>query len=227
MKARWQNLRQRFLALKQRERRLVAAAVIALVGMGGYSLIVEPALIKSRVLEKKLQQQRQELVTIETQLAELSSGVKDPDTRIRASLDDTRRRIEILDTQLGRFESILVPADQIPGLLQSLLAHHQGLELVSLRTLPSTSMTDAAPSGDGASKPAPGRTPGVGGLYRHGIEIKVAGRYQDLQSYLLELESSPRKLLWERMSLATVAYPRSELTLRLYTLSFDDIWLKV
>lgn len=227
MKAQWQKLRHRFFALKQREQRLVAVAVIAVAGMGGYSLIVEPALIKSRVLEKQMQQQRQELATIETQLVELSSGAKDPDARLRASLSDTRKRIDALDAQLGRFESVLVPAGQVPGLLQSLLMHHRGLELVSLRTLPATAMNDAAPAGEVAPKPTSSRSPSVGGLYRHGLEIKVAGRYQDLQSYLVELESSPRKLLWERMSLVTVAYPRSELTLRLYTLSFDDVWLKV
>ncbi|MDO9244269.1 MAG: hypothetical protein Q7U32_10740, partial [Rhodocyclaceae bacterium] len=66
-----------------------------------------------------------------------------------------------------------------------------------------------------------------GNIYKHGIEIKLAGNYQDLLAYVNELEASPQKLLWGNLRLAVKKHPVSELTLIVYTLSLDSIWLVV
>lgn len=42
-----------------------------------------------------------------------------------------------------------------------------------------------------------------------------------------ELEASPQKLLWGNLRLAVKKHPVSELTLIVYTLSLDSIWLVV
>ncbi len=66
-----------------------------------------------------------------------------------------------------------------------------------------------------------------GNIYKHGIEIKLAGGYGDLLAYVADLEASPQKLLWGGMRLTVKQFPVSELTLTVYTLSLDSIWLVV
>jgi MSHA biogenesis protein MshJ len=66
-----------------------------------------------------------------------------------------------------------------------------------------------------------------GNIHKHGIEIRMAGNYLDLLAYVADLESLPQKLLWGNMALTVTAYPRSELTLTVYTLSLDPTWLVV
>ena len=64
-------------------------------------------------------------------------------------------------------------------------------------------------------------------IYRHGLEVRLAGSYADLLDYVAELERTPQRLLWGGMMLSVTTYPRSELTLTVYTLSRDRDWLAV
>ncbi|CAB1367606.1 type II secretion system protein M [Denitratisoma oestradiolicum] len=223
MKARWNALAARFAALGLRERRMTAGAVVLVTGLGGYMLGLEPSLLKMSALEKQLIRQRGELAVLEPQVAEMKARLRDPDAANRAALAEAHSKLAALDVRLREYDSILVPPDQVPRLLQALLARHRGLELVSLRTLAPAPLI-APPAGETVS--ASKGEVATGNLFRHGIELRMAGPYPDLQRYLSELEGSPQKLLWEHMSLVA-AYPRSELTLRLYTLSLDSTWLVV
>jgi MSHA biogenesis protein MshJ len=72
-------------------------------------------------------------------------------------------------------------------------------------------------------KPAPP----PGGIYRHAIEITLAGSYADLMRYAEELQHVSPRPLWSAIQLKVVEYPRSELTFTLYTLSLDLPWLAV
>lgn len=242
MKARWQEISGKFAALSPREKWMVVGAVFVVVGFGGYALGVEPALIKHRALEKQLTQQRSDLTTATAQLTALRTRYQDPDGVNRAALDETLGKLAQLDQQLHQYDSALVPPDRVPQLLNTLLVRHRGLQLVSLRTLDPAPLlapeTNAAgkttvkgeektSSPVSVSSSLADREKGTNNLFKHGIEIKVAGSYSDLLAYLTELEGTTQKLLWDQMKLSVVAYPRSELTLRLYTLSLESIWLVV
>jgi MSHA biogenesis protein MshJ len=65
------------------------------------------------------------------------------------------------------------------------------------------------------------------GISQHGIEIRLAGSYNDLLNYLAELERMPQRVMWNSVSLKVEKYPRNVLVLRVYTLSLDRSWLIV
>jgi MSHA biogenesis protein MshJ len=106
-----------------------------------------------------------------------------------------------------------------------------GLRLLGLKTVPVAPLLerkDAA--GEMAAAPAkPQRTdPNLqAGLFRHGVEIRLQGSYQELTAYLQRLEQSNLKLLWSGVVLSADRHPRLELTLTVYTLSLDRAWLIV
>lgn len=64
-------------------------------------------------------------------------------------------------------------------------------------------------------------------IYRHGIEITVQGPYLGLLAYLAALDAMPVKLYWGKAELVVTAYPLSRLTFTVYTLSLDQIWIKL
>jgi MSHA biogenesis protein MshJ len=64
-------------------------------------------------------------------------------------------------------------------------------------------------------------------IWRHGLEVRVAGSYADLLAYVVELERAPQRLLWGGMALKVTVWPTSELTLTVYTLSRERDWLAV
>lgn len=227
MKARWQALSAKFDALQKREKLLTAGAAIVAVGMGGYTFWVEPAQLRVAALTKQIVQQRTEMQGLQAQVAGLKSQLRDPDAPNKVALAEVKGQIATTEQALHRYDNMLVPAERMPQLLQSLFVRHRGLELVSLQTLAPLPLL-AQPAVKPEAKTAPAAPAVKGGnIHKHGIEIKMAGSYLDLLAYVADLERLPQKLLWERMALVVTAYPRSELTLTVYTLSLDSTWMTV
>lgn len=230
LKARWQDWSRRFAALQPREKTLVAVAVAAVIVLGGFTLWVDPALQQSARLKKALEQQQNELSLLQTQIVALASKDGDPDAANRAALVEVRKQLTATDAEIHAFDGILVAPRRMPLLLQTLLAKHRGLALVSLTTLapqpliePKSTKTEKDNTRGAAEKPALAG----GNLYKHGLEIKLAGGYAELAAYVAELQASPQKMLWGKMSLEVKQYPVSELTLTIYTLSPEATWLVV
>ena len=229
MKAHWKALSDRFAALNQREKYLVSGAVIALIVLGGYNLVIDPALARKAVAAKQVAQYQMDMTNVGAQVAALQAQLKNPDAATHAALAETRDRLANLDQQLRGFDQQLVAPEKMTLVLQELLSSHRGLELVSLRTLAPSSILPPAADASAAKpgEPAKPEAADSGNIYKHGIEIKVAGSYQDLVAYVNEVEHSSQHLLLGRMKLSVTKYPRVELTLTVYSLSLDRTWLVV
>jgi MSHA biogenesis protein MshJ len=224
IQAQWHGWSNRFAALQRREKQMVIGAVLFAILFGGYTFWIEPARIQSARLKKTLEQQRAEQTQLQTQLVAMRQGA-DPDAGNRALLAQLQQELVATERDIQGFDRVLVPPSQAPALLQSLLARHRGLSLVSLTTLPPQPLV-ASPAAEGSQVSDAPALPG-GNIYKHGIEIKLAGGYHDLLAYVGELEGGKQKLLWGVMKLAVQKYPVSELTLTVYTLSLDSTWLSV
>ncbi len=229
MKEQWKALSVRFATLKAREKYLVCAAVLAVILFGGYGVWIEPAQTRKAVAEKQIAQYKADIADLGAQVAALQAQLKDPDAASRAAIAESQQRLADIDRQLNSFGKEIVPPEKMALLLQTLLSHHRGLELVSLRTLVPLPLIPAPADKAGAKPGEPGKATatGPGNIYKHGIEIKVAGDYQDLMNYLGDMESSSQRLLLGRMNLVVTKYPRVELTLTVYSLSLDRTWLVI
>lgn len=242
MVAYWKQLLARFDALSQRERALVAAAVVGAVVLIGNSFFIDLPLARTRILSTQMQAEKGELQALQKQLAGLQREIRDPDEDNRQRLSGLRQQMQVLRSQLGQHEKLLVAPQDIPGLLERLLARHATLRLVALRTLPTqpanapevalveeVKAATAAPSADAKApevKPAPvARRDGLE-VWKHGVEIRLQGSYGDLAAYLAELERLPQKLVWGEVRLKA-DYPKSELHLKIYTYSLDQAWLRL
>jgi MSHA biogenesis protein MshJ len=229
------NIAARFGKLQMKERRLIMIAGIGGVLMLGYAFAIDPAQQKAAVQKNQLAQQRAELATLQTQLASLRQQAANPDAQLNKEVEETLKQIGGIEGELREFDHLLVSPAQMPRLLQSLLAKNRGLELVSLKTLPASPLLAppeaAKPTPSMQAQPAPVAgakpLPPPGGIYRHAIEITIAGGYADLLRYAEELQHISPRPLWSGMKLKVVEYPRSELTFTLYTLSLDLPWLAV
>ncbi|MBA3033060.1 MAG: hypothetical protein KKF85_07650 [Gammaproteobacteria bacterium] len=235
LKALWQGWSSRFAAMQPREKYMVVGALAIAIVFGGFSFWIEPGQQQAARLKKALVQQQSEQEQLNVQLAGLKSQNNDPDVANRLQLQLLRDQLTTTERDLKAFDRTLVAPSQASALLKTLLTRHRGLTLVSLNTLPPQPLIDppAAKAAREGEKPATDTTgttaepmPG-GNIYKHGIEIKLAGNYHDLLAYVSELESGPQKLLWGNLRLTVKKHPVSELTLIVYTLSLDSTWLIV
>src|SRR6266545_542577 len=124
------------------------------------------------------------------------------------------------DRELAGRQSALVPPERMAKMLSEIVKRNPDIELVSLRSLPATGLTQSLTA-------ILGSAPGGVGMYRHGIEIAVSGSYLKMLNYVDQLERLPAKIMWGNMELQAGAYPVVTLKITLYTLSPEKTWLLI
>jgi MSHA biogenesis protein MshJ len=242
MKAQWQTWSEKFSAISRREQLIVAAASVFGIAFLGFNFGVDPLLLKARLASKTIARVQAEITPMQAQTAVISSQNIDPDAANRARLEQVRKDLAKVSDRLATFESGMVPPQRMQSFLESLLAKNQRLELLALKTLPAVPVgtaterkvdTTLAQAAEVAKNPATAlAAPAVSvapaaGIYQHGIELKIAGSYNDLLSYLAELERMPQRVMWNSVKFEVKQHPRNEMTLVVYTLSLDQNWLVV
>lgn len=225
------RLLARYDALQQRERWLIAIGLLGGIILLAYSLFIDPAIQQARLAERTSAEQRLQINGLNAQIAALQSPDLNPDVAARAELDALKKQLDALATRLQAMERALVPPQQMSALLEDMIGNRSGLRLLGLKTLPVSPLLERKSSSDDKAK-ADSRPGAVAdqastGLFKHGLEVRLEGSYQDLTAYLQRLEQSPMKVLWSSAVLSADKHPKLVLTLTVYTLSLDRAWLIV
>lgn len=250
LKTRWQRLQARYQGLARRERGLVALATLLTPALLANTLWLEPHLQRTRALEGAISKQKLTIDETLGQLQSLQGQLRvDPDAPVRAQQQALQDELRRLDRELLQAGRALVRPQEMNALLEQLLFSQNGLRLLSLNTLPPAPLLTHSAA---ARKPeavvdkaadkvlekvvdkAVDKAVGQVGdkvaaerfnLYRHGVEIRIEGRFVDLLAYLERLEASPQKLLWGGLSYRVLDYPKAEMRLTVYTLGAEQTWL--
>lgn len=226
MKAQWENWMAKFDALQKRERAMIALGVAALIWALFDTMMMTPVLNKQKLYRSEIAARQSETSQFQQQTQQMIEGAKiDPDAGNKQRLAELQARLAEKDAELGAMQQALISPDRMPRVLESLLQRDRAVQLVSLTTLPVSGLMEAL-----ADSPPPAKTaaPVVDfGIYKHGFEVKLEGGYLDLMRYVTALEHSSWHMLWGGMNLDATTYPRSTLTLTLYTLSLDNAWLSL
>jgi len=206
---------ERVDAMTLRERLLIFMAVLVVLVAALNVALIDPLLTRQAALVKRLDEQQARISSLQAQMAaqrKARSEAGNAAARKAAQLAELRAKLDALSQDLERRKSGLVPPERMNAVVAEIVRRNQGVQLVSLKSLPTTEIT----SGGSGS-----------GLYRHGTEITVSGGYQDLVSYLNDLERMPAKVSWGRLDLDASSYPRLTLTLVLNTLGTGKPWMQI
>ncbi len=218
MKKTFEQWAERLDGRSLRERLLVFAAAALGVFLVIDTLALEPLTAKRKALLQTLSDHQVRMDGTRVQLQALvGQQARDPDAELRARLAALKQASAEYDARLARLEQGLVGAAHMADVLRDLLARNRNVRLVALKSLSPEAIT-------AEGKPADA---GKALLYRHGVEITVEGSYADLLAYVNAIDGLPWRLYWGGARLAVEEYPRSRLTLTLYTLSVDKSWLAV
>ena len=223
----WAALNAKIEALALRERVLIFCAMafllITLVNM----VFLEPLLAEQKKLSTQVVQQQEKMKEIQAQITTLLQARKsNEDSPQRVRLTQLKNQIMEGDTYLQSRRDRLVPPEKMAGLLEQVLTRNGQLQLVSLRSLPVSPLIENANTGADASA---AQSTGVSEsqVFKHGVQITVRGSYLDLLQYLTSLEQLPVQMFWGMAKMNVEQHPVAELTLTLYTLSLDKIWLQI
>ncbi len=220
----WEKLAAKIDALSLRERLLVFAALAFILISLVHVLLIDSLLEEQKKLANQVTQQQEKVKEIHGRLdALLQARKSDADSPLRQRLSQIRQQITEGNAYLQNRRSQLVAPEQMADLLQQVLQKNSKLQLLSLQTLPATSLAEkAAKPEDAGAATDPGKQ-----IYRHGVQLTVRGNYLDLLHYLAELEQLPSAMYWGMARMNVVQHPNAELTLTIYTLSIGKTWLQV
>lgn len=232
-KPRWSRWANRIDAMSLRERAMIFAMTVGIVLVILNSLLLTPLAARDRVRLQQIHQDEQKIAAMQVQIRGLVSSYNtDPDMQLRARLALLRDQSARSGKTLADIQGSLVPPQRMSALLEDILRRNRSLRLVALKTLPVTSLVEAEVAPAAKNTLEPSKVAGAArpltatnAVYRHGVELTVAGSYAELVHYLTELEALPWHMFWGKADMTVEAYPKTNLTLRLYTLSLDPAWL--
>ncbi|ESE41510.1 MSHA biogenesis protein [Shewanella decolorationis] len=214
MKAQFEQLAQKFDALSQRERGLIALAVLVMVAMSAYMPIEslwkqqQSTAQQLNAIEQENQVSVQQLELYQQRLA------MDPNQDYRQRLTLLQQQNQQIDAQLGEQMVDMVPADYMPELLGNLLGQVQGIKLLKF-----TSVTPVPLLAVGEEKKL--------NLYSHGIRMSLEGDYFSVLRFVEAVEAMPDKLYWKRLDYKVADYPKGKIDIELYTLSINKDFISV
>lgn len=214
MKARFEQLAQKFDSLSQRERGLIALAVLVLVAMSAYMPIESlwkqqhSTALQVKALEQENKISMQQIDLYQQRLA------MDPNQDYRQRLNLLQQQNQEIDAQLNEQMVDMVPADYMPELLGNLLGQVQGIKLLKF-----TSVTPVPLLAVGEEKKL--------NLYSHGIRMSLEGDYFSVLRFVEAVEAMPDKLYWKRLDYKVADYPKGKIDIELYTLSINKDFISV
>ena len=202
-----------------RERVLIFLAVAVVVVAIADSALFDPISRRQKVNSQRIHQQEDEIRTMQGQVQAYAQARTGDDANAkRQRLEKRKLELAALDRELAARRSELVPPERMAKMLYEIVKRNPDVELVSLRSLPATGLTQSLIAILGSGGLA---------LYRHGIEITVSGSYLKMLTYVNQLERLPAKIMWGNMDLQAAAYPVVTLKITLYTLSPEKTWLLI
>jgi MSHA biogenesis protein MshJ len=188
-------------------------------------------------LSAAVMQRQAELKSIEAQITGIAtSRAADPDRALRERLSEVRKQLGETAAQIAAEERRFTAPEQMKTVIEEMLARNRAVQLVSMKTLASTTLAEARAEAGKAEAPKPAAKPaaepgrqqqGERLVYRHGVEVTVAGGYLDLLHYLRDLEHLRTQLYWSSLEIDATRYPRHTMKIVVYTLSLDPAWLNV
>lgn len=223
MKEQWHKWLEKIDALALRERALIFLMLSVVMLTPVKMLLLDPLRVKHASLTKQLADKQKQIASLQSQVQGLAiSSQIDPDMENRKRLEKLKQRLAEMEAPLETVQQTLVSPDRKVLLLEGLLLQYPHLKMVSLQTLPATSALESKTAGGGKVSGA-----GASLVYRHGVQLVLEGGYHDLLQYLAGVEKLPLRVVWSAADLKVDKYPQITLTLTLYTLSLEKVWLSV
>lgn len=208
-------------AMALRERAMFFGAVALVLMTLLQVFLLNPVLSRRNQLSAQIAQQEDETKAIQAQIQTLvRPTVKDQNALNRDKLNSLREQIAQLDRQFEQQQKQFVSPEKMVAVLENMIVKNRKLQLMSLRNLPGTGLSEPAAGGRA-------RAAGAREVYRHTVELSVGGSYFDLLDYLAALERMPQRVFWDGFELRVEIYPQSVLKLTIYTLSPEKSWLIV
>ena len=207
----------KFDALSIRERALFGITLLVVVGFSWWHFFATPMIVQAKAFEGENRRINTEVnatrQSVDLIQARLKAGVhkekEDQLARLKQELLKADKQLQLKTTEL------IDPEDMFQ-LMTQLIYKDSKLKLMSLKrreVKPAIEVKEGQKSEDG--------------IYRHVLEVKFSGEFEDILTYMTTLESLDWKLIWDEIEMISDEYPVINVKIVISTLSTRKEWVGV
>lgn len=213
----WQQLSERFKALKEREKYTAFIGALLLCLWLFMLQLLVPAFEE---LSKVNQQINSATVTLQQQNNMLSTlrqdAGKDVDAIYKQEVVKLQKQEQDLQQQIAQLTSYFVGSERMALVLQDVLKSSNNVKMKSVIANPPVPLTFADQGSDNKAV-----------IYKHSTVVVLTGDYFALTSVLERLDALSWSLGWQSIDYKVTEYPDAELTLHLLTVSDNESYIKL
>lgn len=210
----------RYAELSSRERAMLGVAALAAIYFVFDSLLVTPQLAQQKELKSKESNQQIERTA-------MVAALSNKNTQASEALAQAQAERDKLQATVTKGEQLVAKAQRstdVAPLLRRLVQTTPGLQLIGLRTSPSSvfNQPQAAtpPAANSAGNDKPPQPPvavappiQLPTLHSKAVEASLQGNYLTLLTYLRQLREYPGALYWDTATVTVSAHPQASLRL--------------
>lgn len=230
MKQHWKSYSDKFLQLTSREQLLLLLTGIVAIFFIISSLFIDDKSAKIITFDKQSRAITSANKTLNFSIKEYQTALQqDPNVNTVKQIAQLETKLANIDKQLVLLTTDLISPSQMREALLKLLELEPGVSLLSFELIGAEPLLNL--NDDQSNAGAIGHTPTAEqlglNLYKHGIKIKLSGKYFQLRNYLQQLEQLSWKFFWQNFRFEVKEYPRSEVDITIYSLGLNKEFIGV
>ena len=208
---------QNFNALTLRERFLFVITVLVSISVVWWYFYVEPIQVKTKILIEENNRIGQDVQTTRNTINDIRTRIADGINKDKTQkLAQLELALEALEQRLRLKTIELIDPDKMFQLMTRLVYRESRLKLLSLKrreVKPAFALSEEAQN--------------EATIYRHVLEVKFSGKFQDILKYMQTLENLDWKLIWDEIEIISDKYPLITVKVVISTLSTRKEWVGV
>lgn len=222
------TLSQKWVVLSKRDRvMLFTVGLFAIAGLMD-TYLTNPVRVEASTVKEGLQSIQQDTANAHQELVKLQSDPQASINPIKQQMNALQREIDSQKTDIAQVSGMMVTPGESVEILKKLLLKHKDVQVVAFETLaPESFLQKHIPESADSKQELPVTTPNnFEGVYQHSIRLQLSGSYPALLHYVADLKKLGKQIAWESAELKA-KYPVNELTLVLFTLSPQRVWMGI
>ncbi len=230
MKQQWQNYSEKFLQLTSREQYLVLLSGLVAIFLISSYLFIDDKSAKITTFDKQSRAMKVGNQSLDVTINEFQAALTDdPSKETVKQIAQLEAKLAKIDSQLVHLTTDLISPSEMREALLRLLKLEPGVSLLSFELIgakPLLNLSSAQAKSNAINTSLTAEQAGLN-LYKHGIKIKLTGKYFQLRNYLRHLEQLTWKFFWQDFEFEVKEYPRSEVEITIYSLGLNKEFIGV
>jgi len=234
MRQQWKEYCDKFLKITPREQVFISLTGLVIIIFGFFNFSLDPNLVESRKLEQQNTRLLKNDKRLESSIADLNVVLKrDANKVLQQQIESYQQQLLEVDETLSTLTSELIDPIEMRKALLALLNLQEGVTLKSFEIVAAKPLLQSPNLKEGEEQEVTKEEIKADlenkslNLFRHGIKIKLSGKYFELRDYLKRLEDMPWQFFWHSFDYNVVEYPTSELEIEIYSLSTNQEFIGV